>query len=100
LRVSCYRYDGLQRSSKDKHDLTGRLVNAATKVMALPGAIARMRYGGEISASYHAQWRHFHECIRTGAPVGCTVEDGRRAVELAIAATESSLSGHSISLKP
>ncbi len=100
LRVSCYRYDGLQHSSRDKHDLTARLANAATKAMALPGAIARMRYGGEISASYHAQWRHFHECIQNGAPVGCTVEDGRRAVELAIAATESSLSGHSISLKP
>lgn len=100
LRVSCYRYDGLQRSSKDKRGLAGRLANAVAKAMALPGAIVRMRYGGEIFASYHTQWRHFHDCIRAGSPVGCTVEDGRRAVVLAIAATESSLTGHPITLKP
>ncbi|MET0514326.1 MAG: Gfo/Idh/MocA family oxidoreductase [Nitrospiraceae bacterium] len=100
LRVSCYRYDGLQRSSMGTSSLTGRLANAAAKVMALPGAFVRMRSGGEISASYHAQWRHFHDCIRIGSPVGCTVEDGRRAVALATAATESSLTGHPIILKP
>lgn len=100
LRVSCYRHDGLQISSNDKSGLAGRLANAAARAMALPGAIVGMRYGGEIFASYHAQWRHFHDCIRAGSPVGCTVEDGRRAVVLAIAATESSLTGHPITLKP
>ena len=48
LRVSCYRHDGLQISSNDKSGLAGRLANAAAKAMALPGAIVRMRYGGEI----------------------------------------------------
>lgn len=99
LRVSCYRYDGLQSSFNEQRGVAGIIREAAARAIALPAAIARIRYGGEIFASYDAQWRHFLECIATDGKVACTVEDGRRAVELAVAAMESSLTGQSVSLK-
>ncbi len=101
LQVSCYRYDGLQSFSRQRSSfITGLVHDAATKVMALPHAIRQMRCGGEVAASYDAQWRHFFDCIRNGAQVGCTVEDGRRAVNLAVAATESLVTGQPIGVKP
>jgi myo-inositol 2-dehydrogenase/D-chiro-inositol 1-dehydrogenase len=98
LRVSCYRYDGLQQYPEPA-GLAGLIRGAYDKAMAWPYAVSRMRCGGEIAASYDAQWRHFLHCMRTGARVGCTVEDGRRAVQLAVAATESLLTGQPITVK-
>jgi myo-inositol 2-dehydrogenase / D-chiro-inositol 1-dehydrogenase len=99
LHLSCYRCDGLRIFTGQKEGLSGLFQEAAVKVMSLPRTINRIRLGGEIFASYDAQWRHFLDCIQTGAPVACSVEDGKRAVELAVAATESVLTGQSINLK-
>ena len=100
LHISCYRYDGLQHFSMERVGLAGLVRAAVAKAVTFPYAVGRMRGGGEIAASYDAQWRHFLHCIRTGAQVGCTVEDGRRAVQLAAAAMESLLIGQPISVKP
>ena len=99
LRVSCYRCDGLQSSFGENRGLASLFRDAAAKASALPYAIRATRYGGEIAASYEAQWRHFLECIQTGGSVTCSVEDGRRAVHLAVAAAESALTGQPVSLK-
>ncbi|HEX2055818.1 MAG TPA: Gfo/Idh/MocA family oxidoreductase [Nitrospiraceae bacterium] len=99
LSVSCYHYDGLRMFSPRKRALPGLIREVAAKAMTLPRMVNRMRSGGEISASYESQWRHFLDCVQTGAPVGCSVLDGKRAVELAVAATESLLTGQSVSLK-
>jgi myo-inositol 2-dehydrogenase/D-chiro-inositol 1-dehydrogenase len=98
LQVSCYRYDGLQQSP-ERAGLAGLIRGAYGKAVAWPYAVSRMRCGGEIAGSYDAQWRHFLHCMRTGTRVGCTVEDGRRAVQLAVAATESLLTGQPITVK-
>jgi myo-inositol 2-dehydrogenase/D-chiro-inositol 1-dehydrogenase len=100
LRVSCYHCDGLQSSFGGNRGLASLIQDAAAKASALPYAIRGMRNGGEIAASYNAQWRHFLECIQTRSPVACSVEDGKRAVELAVAAAESALTGQTVSLKP
>lgn len=47
-------------------------------------------------ASYKAEWRHFADCVRRDQPVGCTVEDGRRALEVVLAAVASAASGHPV----
>ena len=52
----------------------------------------------EISSSYDQQWKHFYDCVRIGTRVNCTVADGRRAVELAVAAGESSITGRPITM--
>lgn len=98
LSLSCYRSDGLQLFTGEKGP-AALVRKAVAKATAVPRMIQGMRIGGEVLASYDAQWRHFLECVRTGRAVGCSVQDGKRAVELAVAATESLLTGQPISLK-
>jgi myo-inositol 2-dehydrogenase / D-chiro-inositol 1-dehydrogenase len=99
LHLSCYRTDGLRIVTGGKQNLVGLVEEAMVKATALPRILSRIRLGGEIFASYDAQWRHFLDCVQSGAPVACSLQDGKRAVELAVAATESLLTGQSISLK-
>jgi myo-inositol 2-dehydrogenase/D-chiro-inositol 1-dehydrogenase len=100
LSLSCYRCDGLRLFTGEKRGLAGFVRAAVAKVTQLPRMMHRIRIGGEIFASYDAQWRHFLQCIQTGRSVSCSVQDGKRAVELAVAATESLFTGQPISLKP
>ena len=98
VQLFLYRHDGLRRELQGANRVNNLFHYVATKAMVLPTAIAALRHGGEISASYDNQWRHFYDCMRIGTPVNCTVADGRRAVELAIAAVESSITGRPISM--
>jgi predicted dehydrogenase len=98
VTISLYRHDGLRCHLHARNRVADMLQQVTSKAMVLPAAIAALRYGGEISASYDQQWRHFYDCVRIGTRVNCTVADGRRAVELAIAAAESSITGRPISM--
>jgi myo-inositol 2-dehydrogenase/D-chiro-inositol 1-dehydrogenase len=100
LSLSCYRCDGLRLFTGRKRGLVGLVREVTLKMATLPRMMHGIRIGGEIFASYEAQWRHFLDCVRTGQSVGCAVQDGKRAVEIAVAATESLLTGQPISLKP
>jgi UDP-N-acetylglucosamine 3-dehydrogenase len=54
---------------------------------------------GEIDGALKRELSHFVKCIRTGKkPIGATGEDGRKAVQLALAAIESAEKGHPILL--
>jgi predicted dehydrogenase len=64
----------------------------------LPTALRNLRRGGDFKTSYRIQWEHFLGAIRTGGPVGCTLEDGRAALQTALAAVESAASGHPVRL--
>ena len=98
LALSFYRFDGLEYSSKS--DIPGSFqsrVDAAKRfVRELPGAIFRLTHGGEWLLSYREEWRHFLSSLRESTPVGCTLEDGRRALAVAIAAMESASTGRSV----
>lgn len=98
LTMSLYRHDGLRCYLHAQNRIADMLQQVTSKAMVLPAAIAALRYGGEISTSYDQQWRHFFDCVRLGTSVNCTVADGRRAVELAVAAAESSITGRPISM--
>jgi myo-inositol 2-dehydrogenase/D-chiro-inositol 1-dehydrogenase len=98
LHVSLYRHDGLQHSLHGGNRMTKLFQRLAGTTRTLPAAIAALRNGGEIFASYDAQWRHFYDCMRAGARIDCTIEDGRRAVELSVAAVESSQMKRSINM--
>jgi predicted dehydrogenase len=43
--------------------------------------------------SYAAQWRRFAAAVRGAAPATPTLDDGRRALEIALAATASAAEG-------
>jgi myo-inositol 2-dehydrogenase/D-chiro-inositol 1-dehydrogenase len=98
LRVSCYRFDGLEYvpSSSLPGDVRTRLRRIRHTLEELPQGVVRMRQGGEVLASYRAEWRHFIEAIQLGEPAGCTLEDGRCALQVALAAIESASLGQSV----
>jgi predicted dehydrogenase len=102
MRVSCYHFDGLEVLSpaSTPGDVPTRLRQAAHFLTELPAGIASMRRGGEFLASYEAEWRHFLDAIRYDAPVGCTLHDGRRALDVILAAIASSTLGRPVKVPP
>lgn len=93
LRVACIRFEGLEYYStytmpSSPRARLGRLVHFLRE---LPRALPRMHRAGDYRVSYREQWRHFHHCIRTGAPVGATLDDGRKALAVTLAAAESTV---------
>jgi predicted dehydrogenase len=98
LQVSCYRFDGLAYSPQGSVPGNGRArVEAFTRTLKeLPRSLAQLRYGGDVLASYREEWRHFLGAICDDRPLGCTVDDGRRALEIVFAAMASASSGQAV----
>jgi len=98
LRVSCYRFDGLEyaSSSSPPGAVRTRLRQMAHALKELPQGALGMLQGGDFIASYRAEWCHFMEAVRRGAPAECTLEDGRRALQVALAAIESASVGRPV----
>lgn len=90
LRISCSHFDGLEyfSSARLPGDVRTRVQQIAHTLKELPHGAWRMHQGGDFVASYRAEWRHFIEALQCGGPVGCTLEDGRRALEVVVAALE------------
>jgi len=90
IRVSCYRFDGLEFVSTGTSGGLQRFASKVARVLReIPGAIAQARRGGDFHSAYQAEWQAFGQAIRNDTPVECSLEDGRRAVEVAIAASVS-----------
>jgi myo-inositol 2-dehydrogenase/D-chiro-inositol 1-dehydrogenase len=91
LRVMPYRTDGLE--IYHTHDLTGgvkqRLRRAVKTIRDFPAAWRQSRRGGVFNEAYKTEWSTFIDCIRTDQTPACSLEDGRRALAIAVAATES-----------
>jgi organic radical activating enzyme len=66
----------------------------------LPQALGTIRRGGDFGATYQALWKHFADCIRLDAQPGCTLADGRKALQIALATVASSQTRVPISLTP
>jgi predicted dehydrogenase len=100
LRVSCYRADGIERLDAGRYagSVRARLDNVARTLRALPRVISQARRGGDYVNSYAEEWRNFAESVRGRAPVSATLEDGRRALEVALAAAESGRRGRAVKL--
>jgi myo-inositol 2-dehydrogenase / D-chiro-inositol 1-dehydrogenase len=98
LQVSCYRFDGLVYSPQGSIPGNGRArVEAFLRTLKeLPGSFAQLRYGGDVLASYREQWRHFLGAISDDVNVDCTLDDGRRALEIVLAAMASASTGKAI----
>ncbi len=63
---------------------------------AAPPGFLRLRRGGDFLATYQAEWRQLFAAIRHDAPVACTLEDGRRALEVVLAAAKSASTGRAL----
>lgn len=91
LRVACIRFEGLEYYAKDSLPSAPgpRLARLAHFLRELPRALPRVHRAGDYRLSYRSQWRHFLDCARNGAPVESTLEDGRKALAVTLAALES-----------
>jgi len=98
VRVSCYRFDGLEfhAMSESSSGIRGRLRGAARLLKELPRAARRLHQGGDFVASYAAEWRQFIDAIRDDTAVECTLADGRRALQIALATVHSAASGQPV----
>jgi len=94
LLLSLYRFDGLEFFANTAYpgSLGSRLQAMAHTLREIPGAFASIRNGGEFTATYEALWRHFADCIQKDAAPACTLEDGKKALHIALAALHSSQS--------
>ena len=95
LYLSCYRFDGFDFFSHTTHpgDARDRVKKSALALRELPQAIRVMRRGGDFAATFGGMWQHFFDCINEDTASECTLEDGKRALRVALAAMESVASG-------
>lgn len=99
VRVCCYRFDGFELLP-NQNTLGGapaRLRRLARIARETPRALRSAHRGGASFDSYGEEWRHFAEAIHRGLPFEATLEDGRHALEVALAAAESSSAGIPVS---
>jgi predicted dehydrogenase len=95
LRISLHRFEGIEFIPLHGYegDKRSRLRNMVHFGRELPRAILQTRYGGDYNASYRDTWKHFIECIRGNTSLECTLDDGRRALQITLAAVESASTG-------
>jgi myo-inositol 2-dehydrogenase/D-chiro-inositol 1-dehydrogenase len=98
LQVSCYRFDGLEFFSTSSYpgSIRSRLRRTKQLIADLPQGLSSVRQGGDYVASYKEEWRHFISCIQNDETVASTLEDGRRALQVALAAIQSVSSGQPV----
>lgn len=91
LRVSCARAEGLALYPAGDNPASprARLRRIPEVLKAVPQGLLNLWSGGDFRTSYCAQWRHFIDAIKNDTRVECTLEDGRAALQIALAAVES-----------
>ena len=98
LRVSCYRYDGLdlQLGRGFGGDVRQRLGGLTRAAVELPAFVRSLRGGSDYVESYAAEWRRFVRAGSGAASADAGLEDGVRNVEILAAALESLESGRMV----
>ncbi len=102
LRVDCYRFDGLEHVSslRNPGGIQNHLKDIWRTLRGLPSGVSRLRYGGDFVDSYRAEWCHFIDAIRNDTPTQATLEDGRSALQLTLAAVTSLSTGRVVKIPP
>ena len=100
LRVSCERFEGLALypNGSSPGSVRSRLKRLPQIARVLPSGLMNLRQGGDFKVSYREQWRHFRDAIQRDLPVECTLEDGRAALQIALAAAESATVGRPVQI--
>jgi myo-inositol 2-dehydrogenase/D-chiro-inositol 1-dehydrogenase len=98
LHLSLYCFDGLKFASlwSLPGNIRTRMQNIVHFLKEFPQAIPNIRQGGDFNASYRAQWRHFIDSIQQDTALECTLEDGRRALQIVLAAVQSASAGQPV----
>jgi predicted dehydrogenase len=98
LRISCYRFDGFEYFPPTAHpgDMKTRVQLALQTLKELPQGLLRMRQGGDFIDSYRVGWQHCVDAIRQDTRPDCTLEEGRWALQVVLAAKESAALGRPV----
>ncbi len=98
LSLSCYRFDSLRvcPNAAPSGAVRSWLSGAIGALRNAPQAAGQLLHGGDIIASYRAEWRHFIKAIRNDAPAQCGFEDARSALRVTLAAAESASLGQQV----
>ena len=95
IRLDLYRSDGLHLSSV--HAVPGaprtRLRTILETVKQVVAHAGEIRHGGAFDATYEAEWTAFAKAIRQGEEPQPSLEDGRRALQVVLAAAHSVTTG-------
>ena len=91
LRVGCQRFDGLELLGVRETGgmIVPRLRGLGRTVRELPRGLSRMRTLGDYGDSYRGQWQHLVDVVARGAEPESTLEDGREALRVVLAAAAS-----------
>jgi predicted dehydrogenase len=91
LRVACQRFDGFEAFAR--HETSGglrpRLRAGRRFLRELPQGVARVSRLGDYGDSYKGPWTNLLHAIRSAETVECTVDDGRKALRVVLAAAAS-----------
>lgn len=91
LRIAGQRFDGFETYAQQETDggLGSRLRAMERFLREFPRGIAQGRRLGDYGNSYRGEWAHLLDAARAPQPLECTVEDGREALRVVLAATAS-----------
>lgn len=100
MKISLYDMAGLELSPAAVP--TGRLIGGMRKAFGMVSQglenSAAIKHGGIFRESYRREWESFIDSVIDDREVGCSLEDGSRALEMALAAAESADSGAPVKL--
>ncbi|MFC1658840.1 Gfo/Idh/MocA family protein [Candidatus Omnitrophota bacterium] len=98
LSISLHRFEAFELMPLHSCDgqISNRIRGMGRFLKELPQGILQARYGGDYNASFRSQWQHFIDCIRHDRKIESTLEDGQRALRIALAAIESISTGKKI----
>lgn len=91
LYLNLYKFDGLDFFPAEKYP--GNIPNRMKKLVQSGWDFLRylpiLRRGGGFPDTFYQTWQHFADCVLHGQTPGCTFEDGKRALKIALATIES-----------
>jgi len=98
LRISLYRFDGIELLPVGRFpgDVRTRLNSIVNSLKDLPQALPHILRGGELQASFYAEWKSFADCINSGHPAQCGLQDGLQALRVSLAAVHSAVVGQPV----
>ncbi len=100
LKISLYDVDGFEM--KPNPAAPGGLIRLIGRpfrlVMQTAGNAEAFRHGGIFKESYYREWQSFADCVIHNEDIECGLEDGRRALKIALSAIESVSSGMPVKL--
>jgi len=100
LRLSIYEFDGLHFQSiiSTPGGISPRIAGFKEFLLALPTGLKIARQGGDYLMTYQKEWQDFVAAIRHGRAVNASLSDGRKALEITLAASESALHRHPVEI--